>query len=145
MDTPWARWKYYVVAAVLIVGGLAVFDWTRWWSFDASVQSRVVPTVGLPSTAEVIALRKRIVEEARAFWISESSLTLDMHCEQHLSNGFAFKEDQTKLHWFLVIHAQSRGRKAKWEQRLDNGLPELEREALEAAGIKVLRPAPQGG
>ena len=146
MDTLRRWWKHYVVGALFLLGGLAVYDWTLWWSFDASVQSRIVPTIGLPSATQVIGLKKKIVEHARTFWITESSLAIDMHCEQHLSNGFAFKEDQTKLHWFLVVEASSRGRKAKWEQRLDNGLPEVEGEALEAAGIRVVRAnKPQGG
>jgi hypothetical protein len=146
MGTPWARWKHAAVAAVLVIGGSVVFDWTRWVAFDANVKSRVVPTIGLPNVEQVVSLKTKVLAEASAFWISEGALTVDMHCEKHVSKGLGLNEDPKKLHWYLVVEGRYRGRVAKWEQRLDNGLPEIEGEALEAAGVRIVRPnAPQGG
>src|SRR3954468_10069516 len=119
-----------VYAAIMIVVclgfALAIFDSTRWGALDGRMQSRVVLPIARPSLAEVVALKPRILQEARALWILQREVELDLHCEQHLSNGFAFKEDQSEIFWFLVIKAQYHGHKATWEQRLDNKLPETE-------------------
>lgn len=135
--------KVYAVAMVVVVLGVAVaiFDWTRWWVLDSRVQSRVVTPIARPSVAEVLGLKPKILEQARALWITEGEMTIEMHCEQHLSNGFALAEDQSTIYWFLVVKASCRGRKAKWEMRLDNKLPEVDGEALETAGVKVVKRA----
>lgn len=139
-------WKLYVAAGVLLLMGLCVFDWTRWWVFDARIQGRVVPTMGSPTVEQVIGIRSKILDTAKDLWLSPSSVEVHMHCEQHLSNGYALKEDQTKIYWFLEVSADCRGRHAQWEMRFDNALPETDGEALDAAGIKVLRQKPpQGG
>jgi hypothetical protein len=135
--------KVYAVAMVVVCLGVgyAIFDWTRWWVLDTRVQARVVSPIAKPTTAEVLQLKPRIFAEARALWITEAEMNLEMHCEQHLSNGFALAQDQSTIYWFLVVKASCHGRKATWEMRLDNKLPETDGEALESAGVKVVKRA----
>lgn len=146
MDTePVRPWKKYVLGGAVLVAAIFVFDWTRWWVFETRIYNHINAPWANPTARQIIGLKPAFVEEARSLWISPGSLEIAMHLEQHSSNGYAGKEDMLECYWFLVIKARHGRHEGTWEQRIDNKVAETDTEALEAAGVAVLKKKAQSG
>ncbi len=136
--------KALVVGAVLLVGFLG-FDWLRWWVFETRINNVLQRMPVKPAASDLVAIRGRVLEQARSLWLSRGSIDVEVALEQHTSNGYAMKEDQLELYWFVRVKATQGRRSASWEERIDNKVAETDTEALEKAGITVKRRDPGTG
>jgi len=125
---------------LVLVAGVATGFWNaRWYAFMYWIGGTVERLPNKPDQARLLGLRGEIRDDARRLWIEPDALALDIHLEQHSSNGFATKEDMTEYYWFVVVHAARGSKVADWERRIDNKLDEAELAALEAGGVGVHR------
>jgi hypothetical protein len=133
--------KKLAVGAVVLAGAGFLFWEARWYVFQTRINNVLVSLPVKPSIAQLGDIRGRISEQARALWISPDSMALDIHLEQHGSNGFAAKEDMTEFYWFVVVHARRGSSTADWERRIDSKLEDADVAALEAKNVEVQRRA----
>jgi hypothetical protein len=131
--------KKVALAVLLLAGAATVFWEARWYVFQVSINNVLEALPKTPPTARLTGLRRQIRESATKLWIPPDSIELDVHLEQHGSNGFAAKEDMTEYYWFVVVHAKRSANRADWERRIDNKLDEPDLAALEADGLPVKR------
>jgi hypothetical protein len=129
------------LALVFYVGS----DWLRWWVFEGRIHNVLMALPKKASAADIVSVRPKILAEARSLWFRPESIDLEIRVEQHTSNGYAYKEDQTECYWFVVATARQGSRWATWEQRIDNQLPVTEDEALEKGDVLVRRRGPPPG
>lgn len=132
--------------AFVVAAGVSFVLWqARWYVFQTRISDALIGLPKCPDVARLAGLRERIGKEARSLWIPPETVSLDIHLEQHGSNGFAAKEDMTEYFWFVVVHARRGQDKADQEQRIDTKLGEADLKALEERGVGVVRRSREGG
>ena len=138
------RKKIFVVFVLLTIG-FVTFREARWYVLASRLNNVLQGVPQFPEARDIFAIRPRIVAEARSLTLDPSKLEIEVKLEQHLSNGYALKEDQLDCWWFVMVTVKNGSRVASWERRIDNKVADTAKEELEKGGIvvkpKLLKPS----
>jgi hypothetical protein len=134
--------KTLLVAVVLLAAiFLVTFREVRWLVLPGRLNNVLARVPRLPTARDILAIRPQVVDEARSLWLDPAKLDIEVRLEQHVSNGYALKEDMMECWWFAAVTVRSGARFATWETRVDNTIADDAKEELERGGI-VIKPRP---
>jgi hypothetical protein len=134
--------KFILIAIVAAVGFLLWME-GRWLLFDMRVGECMTAFPRFPTTKDVLDLKDKVVDQAKAVKIAPEQLTVELQMQKlELGGGsVGLHEERADKWWYLTIVTHWGRHNAFNRKRVENSICDnpADRKVLEDGGVKFLK------